>query len=176
MKITIFWLAWTGTSTIWKMLSKKLWYDFMSTWNIMRSWADELGITLYEFEDKVAKADYSFDIKLDNKVKDYWLHNDNFVFESRLAWNFIADSFKIYLYCDDEERYRRISSRELWDLENIKSKTKKREDELVERYSQVYPDIAFPPKKEDFDLYIDTSDVLPEEILDKILGKINIFQ
>ena len=172
MKVTIFWLAWTGTSTIWKLLSEGLWYKFMSTWNIMRSWASELAMSLYEFEDKVAKNDYSFDIKLDNKVKDYWVQNDNFVFESRLAWYFIPDSFKIYLYCDDEERYKRINSRESWKLEDIKSKTEKREDELIKRYSLVYPEILFPPDKKNFDLVIDSTKIKPDEILEIIIDRI----
>jgi cytidylate kinase len=42
MKITIFGLAGSGTSTIGKLLCEKLGYKFMSSGNIMRSWAKEL--------------------------------------------------------------------------------------------------------------------------------------
>ena len=172
MKITIFGLAWSGTSTIGKLLWEKLDYKFMSSGNIMRSWAKELGYTLYEFEDKIIKTDKSFDFKLDQKVWDFGKISDNFIFESRLAWHFIPDSFKIYLHCDDTERYRRIHEREEWDLEDIVQKTKKREDELVVRYSQVYPDINFPPEKQYFDLFIDSTAILPDEIVENILEKI----
>jgi len=43
----------------------------MSSGNIMRSWAEDLGLTIYEFEDTVIKDDSNFDLKLDAKVKDY---------------------------------------------------------------------------------------------------------
>lgn len=172
MKITIFGLAWSGTSTLWKLLSEKLEYTFMSTGNIMRSWAEEKWYTIYDFEDKVIKWDKSFDLKLDNKVKDFWVNNENFIFESRLAWHFIPDSFKIFLHCDDSERYNRIQSREWWFLEDITEKTKKRETELITRYKQVYSDINFPPEKEDFDLFIDGTNLSVEETLEKALKKI----
>ncbi len=149
MKITVFWLAGSWTSTLWKSLAEKIEHDFMSTWNIIRDWAKERWYTLYEFEDKVMKIDTSFDIKLDNKVKDYWKENSDFVFESRLAWYFIPDSFKIYLHCSEDERYRRIHQREWWNILDIVDKNSKRESELIDRYKQVYPDINFPPKKED---------------------------
>lgn len=174
MKITIFGLAWSWTSTLWKMLSEKLEHTFMSSWNIMRSWADEMWYTIYEFEDKVIKTDQTFDLKLDKKVKEYWKENDNFIFESRLAWHFIDDSFKIFLHCDDDVRYKRIHSREWWDLDEIITKTKKRESELELRYKEVYPDISFPPKKENFDLFIDGTNHSPENTLDEALEYIKI--
>ena len=172
MKITIFWLAWSWTSTIWKLLSEKLEYDFMSSWNIMRQWASDSWYTIYEFEDKIIKNDGSFDIKLDKKVELFWKENNNFIFESRLAWNFIPDSFKIYLKCDAEERYNRINKREWLLLEEIRNKTKKRESELEQRYKIVYPDIAFPPKENNFNIIIDVTDKKPEEIIEIIINEL----
>lgn len=172
MKITIFWLAWSGTSTAWKLLAERLSYSFNSTWNIMRNWAFEMWMDLYEFEDKVAKKDLSFDKKLDLKVKDFWENNDDFIFESRLAWYFIEDSFKIYIACNEDIRYKRIFEREWWDFEDIVRKTKKRETEVIKRYKEVYPYISFPPEKQDFDLYIDSQFNSPEEIVEIIMKKI----
>jgi len=172
MKITIFGLAWSWTSTLWKTLADKLGYTFMSTWNIMRSWAEESWYTIYDFEDKVIKQDKSFDLKLDKRVKDFWENNDDFVFESRLAWSFIPKSFKIFLYCDDDERYNRIQKREGWFLDEIVTKTKKRESELIVRYKEVYNDISFPPKKEDFDLFIDWTNISPEKTLNIVIAKL----
>ena len=173
MKITIFWVAWTGTSTVGKLLAEKLWYSFQSTGNIMRSWADEAGYTIYEFEDKVIKLDESFDTKLDQKVVGFWKDNDNFIFESRLAWNFIPDSFKISLTCDDMERYKRIYEREWGEFVECMRKTKKREEELVKRYKEVYPNIVFPPNNDMFDIVIDTTKTLPDEIIEIITKKIS---
>ncbi len=174
MKITIFGLAWSGTSTIWKKLSSYLNYTFMSSWNIMRKWASQKGFSIYEFEDKIIKKDPSFDLKLDKKTQKFWEENDNFVFESRLARYFIKDSFKIYLYCDENQRYERISSREWLTINQIEKKTKKREDELIKRYSEVYPNINFPPKKEEFDIFIDSTNINPDEIISLIISSIKI--
>ena len=173
MKITIFWFAGSGTSTIWKLLSEKTKFTFISTWNIMRSWADDIGYSIYEFEDKIVKNDSSFDIKLDEKIKLLWKENNNFIFESRLAWYFIPDSFKIYLKCDVEERYRRIQNREWLFLDEIIEKNQKRERELKLRYNKVYPDITFPPLENSFDLVIDATNISPEKIVEEIIKNIN---
>lgn len=172
MKITIFWLAWSGTSTIWKLLSEKLDHKFMSSWNIMRSWALKLWYSIYDFEDKIIKNDDSFDVKLDKKVADFWINNNDFIFESRLAWHFIPDSFKIYLKCEDAERYNRIHKREWSLLDDIIKKTKKREDEVTERYAKIYPNINFPPDEKIFDLVIDSTNFLQNEVLEQILEKL----
>lgn len=172
MKITIFWLAWSWKSTVWKLLTDKLWYRFMSSWNIMREWATDLRMSIYEFEDKIAKNDDSFDIKLDQKVAEFWKENNDFIFESRLAWYFIPDSFKIYMKCETQERYKRIQKREQISLEDVLEKTKKREDELIERYGKIYPHITFPPKEENFDFVIDVTSITPEQISEEILSKI----
>ena len=172
MKITLFGLAGSGTSTVGKMLANKREYTFMSTGNIMRKWADDAGYSLYEFEDTIVKNDTSFDTKLDLKVEEFWKKNNDFIFESRLAWHFIPDSFKIYLHCDAWERYTRIQKRE-WDfLDSITKKTQKRETELVTRYNEIYPEIVFPPHKDNFDLYIDATNISPDEILKIIVQSI----
>ncbi len=144
----------------------------MSTGNIFREYAKEAGMNIYEFENTIAKKDVNFDIKLDQKVKLYWQKNDNFVFESRLAWYFIPDSFKIFLDCEQQERYRRIQEREQWELEDIIFFNTRREKELAERYGKIYPEIQFPPKAEDFDLFIDATSISPEEIIKHILSHI----
>ncbi|MCH8518849.1 AAA family ATPase [Candidatus Gracilibacteria bacterium] len=174
MKITLFGLAGSGTTTIAKMLCEKLDYTFMSTGNIFREYAKNAGMDLYEFENTIAKKDLNFDIKLDDEVKIYGENNDNFIFESRLAWNFIPDSFKIYLDCEQAERYKRIQEREQGKLEDIIFFNTRREQELKVRYQEIYPHITFPPKKEIFDIYIDGTHKNPDEILAIILEKMKL--
>jgi cytidylate kinase len=52
-------------------------------------------------------------------------------------------------------------------------KTKKREEELVKRYKEVYPNIIFPPNNDMFDIVIDTTKTLPDEIIEIISKKIS---
>lgn len=172
MKITLFWLAGSGTTTIAKLLCEHKNLHFMSTGNIFRQYAQEAGMDLYTFENTVAKHDKNFDLKLDEQVAQYWKNNTNFVFESRLAWHFIPESFKIYLDCTQEERYKRIHAREKGDIKDIAFFNTRRENELIKRYTEVYPDIQFPPSQKHFDLYIDGTKLSPQEILDIILQHI----
>ena len=172
MKITLFWLAGTGTSTVGKLLAQKLSYEFHSTGNIMREWAREAWLSIYDFEDQIAKKDESFDIQLDQRVHKFWKTHDNFVFESRLAWHFIEDSYKIALMCDDDTRYARIHEREWWELWDTIEKTLKREQELITRYSEIYSEIVFPPSWEVFDLVIDSWSSSPDIIVDRIIKEI----
>lgn len=172
MKITIFWLAWSWKSTVWKLLASKMNYNYMSSWNIMREYAKNNWHNIYDFESNIAKNNNSFDKKLDLQVMDYWKKNNDFIFESRLARYFIPDSYKIYLKCEEKERYNRIKSREKIDIKEAIEKTKIREKELIERYSKIYPEIVFPPSEEIFNLIIDVSKINPEEIIEKILYKI----
>jgi len=144
----------------------------MSSWNIMREWAKKLGQTIYEFEEKEAKNNENFDRELDSKVREFWINNDDFVYESRLAWYFIPDSYKICLKCDEDERYRRIKKRENIDINDVIEKNKKRESELKKRYTLIYPEINFPPKEEYFDIVIDSTKIDPDEIVDMIISKI----
>ena len=143
----------------------------------MRSWWRDLGLDICAFDDKIVKNDKDFDIKLDKKTKDFGEKNDDFVFEWRLARYFIPNSFKIFLKCEEEERYKRIEEREQlkrkWiKIEDIKLRNKKREKELILRYNKNYPNITFSPKEQDFDLVIDTTKIWPGEIVDVIMNSI----
>lgn len=167
MKVTIFGLAGTGKSTVSKIIANDLNLSYKSTGNMMREKAQLLGMTIYEF-DEMTKQDFSYDIALDKEVEEFGKVNDNFIFESRLAWHFIPDSIKIKLKCDDDVVFNRIAERENISVDEAKRLTKKRADDVSERYSKIYPYIEFPPADEKFDLVVDTTNLNVEETLKKI--------
>jgi cytidylate kinase len=167
MKITIFGTAGTGTSTLAKNLSKQLNLTFFSTGNLMRKEAEMLGMTIYEF-DELCKKNPKYDIALDKKVETIGKTQDNFVFDSRLAWYFIPDSIKIYCYLEDTIAYQRIAERENISIKEAQEKNEKRNRELIQRYKQIYPQLCYPPKKEDFDIVVDSKQT-PEECVENVL-------
>lgn len=169
MKITIFGLAGTGTSSVGKALAEKLGYKFKSSGNIFREQAKEKGLSIYEY-DELVRSDVKYDIELDNLVGKFGEDNNNFIFESRLAWFFIPDSIKIKLICDEEVTFERISDRENISIEEAKEKTIKRAKTLEERYAKVYPHIKYPPKDEVFDLIIDNTNMSVEEEVEKVIN------
>lgn len=168
MKITIFGLAGTGKSTAGKMVADNLGYSYMSTGNIFREMAKDHGMTLNEF-DAFTQSDEKYDRNLDEiTVTEFGRDNDNFVFESRLAWHFIPDSIKIRLYCDDNARLQRIANRENKDLEQVRIETEERENIIYKKYKKLYnlDDINNP---NNFDLNIDTTNNDANSVVEMIL-------
>lgn len=169
-KITIFGLAGTGKTTVGKELAATLGYEFQSSGNLFRAKAGELGIDLASFE-KLADENEKYDKELDQRVAEYGKTHDNFIFESRLAWHFIPDSIKVRLFCDEDESIRRIALRESKDFETAKRETKFRADTILGRYKKYYG-IEKYPEKDFFDIAIDTTNILPDKIVEIILNKI----
>jgi predicted cytidylate kinase len=171
MKITIFGLAGTGKSTTAKLISEKLGYEYMSTGNIFRSMAKEHDMTLNEFE-ALCESNEKYDRELDEiRVTEYGKANDNFVFESRLAWHFIPDSIKIRLYCNDEERLQRVAYREDKKIDVVRMETEYRENSIRKRYKSLY-EIDDLDNPNNFDLNIDTTNNSVEKVVQTILDYI----
>ena len=66
-KITIFGLAGTGTTSVGKALAKRLGYKFLSSGDIFRQKAIDLGIEFYKFE-KLCRGNPKHDLELDEYV------------------------------------------------------------------------------------------------------------
>ena len=163
VKITIFGLAGTGTSSIGKQLAKDNNLEFISTGNIFRELAKNEGYTLIEFSE-LCKNNLKYDKELDNKIKTIGKNKNNFVIDSRLAWYFIPDSIKIKLNCEFNTRIKRISKRDNLSIEETKIKTNNREKFELERYSKLY-NLNNYFKDENFELIIDTTNKNIEEII-----------
>lgn len=166
-KITLFGLAGTGKTSAGKLVAEKLGYEFQSSGNMFRRLASEKNITLGELEE-LSRLDSQYDIALDKKVEEYGKTHDNFIFESRLAWYFIPDSFKIYFECEFEERISRVAFREQKPLEQVRKETQEREHAIGERYEKYYG-IKDVTNKDNFDLIIDTKAHNLEEVVRLIL-------
>lgn len=166
-KITIFGMAGVGKGTTAKLLAEKLGWEALSGGDAFRAMAEEEGMTLQEFEE-ASKTDERFDLKLDKWVENYGKGHENFVFEARLAWHFILDSFKVKLVCEDNERFRRMQEREGKSIERIKEETEHREDAITERYEKYYG-LTNWSDDSNFDLIVDTTHTPPDGVVQKIL-------
>lgn len=165
-KITIFGLGGTGKGTAGKLLADRLGYEFMSTGNMFRAYAVSLGMTLNELEAESEKTDIH-DKQLDEKTKEYGKTQDNFVFESRLAWYFIPDSFKVCFTCPFDVRVGRIAQREGKTFEVAKEETEHREGSYA-RYGAYYG-LENITNSQNFDLIVDTEHNNPEQVVQIIL-------
>ncbi|MBI5022630.1 MAG: cytidylate kinase family protein [Candidatus Magasanikbacteria bacterium] len=177
MIITISGVPGSGKSTIGKLLAKKLGYEYFSMGDLRGQMAMERGITIDELNALGEKEDWT-DLRADEIQTQMGKEKDNFIFEGRLSWYFIPDSFKIFLSVDvktaaertlknraerqDEKPINSVSEAEQAVLQRLASDKK--------RYLQYYG-IDYT-KLENYDLTINTTNLKIDEITQIILDKI----
>jgi len=102
----------SGKSSTAKKLAMQLGYKHLSSGDFMRQIAKEKSITLEELA-KIAEKEDWVDNKIDDYVKQAGLE-EKVIIDSRLAFHFIPDSFKVYLNLDPKI----ASERMLNDMKN----------------------------------------------------------
>ena len=173
-KITIFGLAGAGTTSVGEMLAKNLGYAFLSSGQVFRCKAGELGMELNEFE-KLCLREPKYDLELDRAIAEFGRKKDNFVVESRLAYHFIPDSIKIKFVCDYATRIQRVARRQNMPTSVASEETNFREQAANRRYRKLYSIKKLAPDKQ-FHLIIDTSRRSAEETAAIIVSKFNLFK
>ncbi len=170
--ITISGLPGSGTTTVAEFLQKKLGWKHINMGKIFRELAEENRMKLQEFEE-YCEENPRIDREIDKKQEKF-LKEGNVILESRLA-GWIAHlkripAFKVWLDCQEEERVRRIINREDGDFFEKKAEMKAREKSEKRRYKKFYGiDLD---DKSIYDVIIDTTNLKPEEIADRILSMI----
>ena len=165
-RITIFGLAGTGTSTVGRALAEKLGYQFVSSGDMFRKKAKDMGLDLSKLQER-AKGNSAFDQELDREIGKIGEEKDNIIVESRLAWHFIPNSIKIKLSCDFEVRVKRLAERDHLSFEQAEVHVREREKVDDERYQKFYG-IENINNDSHFDLIIDTTMTNPAEIVGQI--------
>ncbi len=174
-KITIGGLSGTGKGTVAKMIAEKLGFQYNSAGNFFRELAKEKGYeSLLEFQKAVQgenSQDYIVDLEVDERTRKYGKENEKFVMEGRLCAHMIPDAFKILLLCEDVERFRRIAQRQNLGLNEAKKETLAREELYTNLYKNFYKIENYLDIKH-YDLIIDTTHILPDEIVEKIINEL----
>lgn len=184
MNITITGNLGSGKSSVAKILKEKG-FEIVSTGNIFRQLAMEKGVSVEEFNKQVNEAashgDRSVDKMIDDTTTKIGKERDNVVFDSRLAWNFAPDSFKVFVITDIDEAARRVFNDSLRaDSESYESQEacKKalinRQKLETVRYKEIY-DIDYYDMS-NYNLVIESTSALPAEIAQEILDKMAEYQ
>ena len=171
MRIILYGESGVGKSTIAKDLADFFNLEKISAGQIMRQEAEKRNISIYEFE-LLCKNDPQFDTFLDEKIEEIGKTKDDFIVEGRLAWYFINKGIKIKLTCSQSTIIERIAERENISYNEAEEKTRQRQQNYVQRYAQLYPQITFPPKNEVFDIIHDTTNSTPEKTKTFLIEKI----
>ena len=133
MHITLTGNLGSGKSTIAKIMAEKYGYTIYSTGKIQRELAEERGLTVLEMN-KLMQQDHSFDNIIDEKVTQLSRESDKeLFFDSRLAWHFAENAFKVFLTVSIDEAARRVyNDDKRGDVEKYSSKEEAKAN-LIER-------------------------------------------
>lgn len=164
----------SGKSTICGILKEKYGYEIFSTGTINREFARSLGITTLELNERL-KSDPALDKEIDGTVTRLSIEkkDEKLIFDSRMAWYFAKDTFKIFLTIDPMEAARRVMNNQRGAEERYESVDDacsgliKRGNVERERFIQIYGVDYFDHNN--FDLIVDTTGRTPDEIVNIIM-------
>lgn len=171
MIITISGNAGSGKDTIGSLLGEKLGLKVLK--GTMKTFAREKGIDILEFEREIAKDETGYwDKELDAWQKEEVKKTGDCILVSMLgAYNIPEADLKVWLGGREKVRALRIAKRDKADKNQALGYLQERDRVFRERMKRVYKIDFWDPKF--YDLCIDTSDLTPEEIVDKIIKKLN---
>jgi predicted cytidylate kinase len=160
----------TGKSTLARLLSEKLDWEYISAGNYFREWYAGQGMDV----SKVYGIPEEEDRKMEADFKKEMAEKSGVVFESRLAgWlaKDYAETLKVLCTVEDSEAYKRVAKRDSVTEEEAKNLSVQRAKDLVDKFNKLYGVSDFLDPKY-FDLVIDTTKLKPEEVLQKVLEKL----
>ena len=158
----------SGKSTFARAVSELLGYRLITMGNIFRQLAADRGVTITQLN-QMAEVQKELDAQLDDYLIALNDTDEPLVLDSRVAWHFVKDTFKVRLTVDPDVAVKRIFSdttdlREKFaTLEEGMEEVEKRKQSEIKRYQKLYGiNIG---DDSNFDLVINTSHTTREETL-----------
>ena len=171
MIITISGMPGSGKSTIGKKLVEKYKLEYFNMGRMQRDIAKKRGLTPLQLN-KLEETDPSIDKEVDDYQKKLG-KKDNILVDSRIGWHFIPNSIKIFLKVDLKEAVKRIikhgrDDEKYKDEREAEKSTKERLESEKKRYKEYYNIKDFTDRN-NYDLYLDTTDLTLEEVFSKVV-------
>lgn len=160
----------SGKSTVCNIMKEKYGFEIYSTGTINREFARRLGISTLELNKRL-NEDPSLDHEIDGTVTKLSQErkDDKLIFDSRMAWHFAKDTFKIFLTIDPMEAARRVmkdqrgAEERYADVneacEKLVERSRVERDRFVDIYGVDYYDYN------NFNIVVDTTSRTPEEVV-----------
>lgn len=161
--VTISGLPGSGKSSTAQGVAERLGYEHFSSGDLFRKMAAKRGISVEEIN-FTAEKQKEIDLEVDEWLRKMGREKSDIVIDSRIAFHWIPESFKVFLDLDTETAARRTfahiqregrKSQEASSLEELRKKTLQRVESEQKRYRALYG-VDFTDKKQ-FDLVVDTA-------------------
>lgn len=162
----------SGKSTVAAILSDKLGYEIYSTGSVQRKAAADMGITTLELNQRMM-SDPSFDHVIDDTVTAISKERDHIIFDSRMAWHFAHNAYRVFITVDTREAARRVFAADRGDVESYntveeaETALNERCELERERFLSIYGVDYNSP--DNYDLVVDSTDKSPEEVAEIIV-------
>jgi cytidylate kinase len=166
----------SGKSTASKAVAAKLGFEQFSSGSLFRQLAAERDIDVLE-ANLSAEQNAEIDYLVDGKLREMGESGDKLVIDSRMAWHWMPQSFKVFLDLDLQEAAQRvlasIDDRELAnehiprDPAEYALVLQSRLDSETRRYKKLYD--ADPYNTANYDLVVDTGANTPEQTVQLIV-------
>ncbi len=178
MIVTIGGIPGSGKTTLSKFLKEELGWNWYYMGSIFRNIANEKGLTLNELHE-LAKKNPEIDHEIDAYQKKLGEEQDNFIMEGRTSFYFIPHSFKVYLSVDlyvaakrilDDTKINENRNEQYDSLEHSYRELKRRMELESAQYKREY---GFDNHDtSNYDLVIDTTNISPREVEQRVLSEI----
>ncbi len=162
----------SGKSTVSKILCERLGAKYYSTGAICRALASEMGMDIIEMN-RYMETHPEFDKKIDDGLVALSDVDECMIVDSRMAWHFVRDTFRVYMSTELEESARRILSagraeEQVASFDEMVEKIRARRGSESLRYSEKYGVNIIDMNN--YSLVIDTTYASPEEVAECILS------
>ena len=168
----------SGKSTVAKIITERTGATYYATGAIMRDLAKRYGMDIAEFN-VYAETHPETDREIDDGL--VRLSNDprDLIIDSRMAWHFTKNTFRVYMTTEPEISAARIMAAKrdvesFGSLEETAAQIVRRRASEKKRYQELYgvdlTDLT------NYTLIVDTSYATPEEVADVILSSLAVWQ
>ena len=168
----------SGKSTVANYLISKMPFRIVSAGLLFRQLAAKHGMSAKEFNEFI-ESDPKYDQYVDDTMAELGRTDEKIIFDSRMAWHFVPQSFKIYLYVDVDTATERIFNDKGRVSESYSDKATARQEIIDRRKSELLRYQNFYHCNLDdysnYDLIVDTSHATREEVNELVFNSFKAF-
>ena len=175
MKISVTGDLGSGKSTVCRYLKDNFGLTVYSVGQIQRSLAAKYNLDICAFN-KYMETHPEIDEEIDTELAKIGKRDEDMVLDSRMAWHFVHDSFKVFLSVDLDAAAQRVMTDQRGAVESYASleEAKKglvgrKQSENLRYITRYGVDCSDPGN---YDLIIDTTDISPGQIAETIMSKL----